>query len=81
MNLGMLDKFCPSLKTRALLDKRTFDMNGSDKNNERYVIPMHKKYVWTNAWMQDPRNKFLQASHYDPSAQYRKCWGSLKRKR
>jgi hypothetical protein len=31
--------------------------------------------------MQDPRKKFLQATHYDPSAQYKKSWGSLKRKR
>jgi hypothetical protein len=81
MNLGMLDRFCPSLKTRALLDERTFDMNRSNKNNERYVIPMHRKNVWTNEWMQDSRKNFLQASHYDPSAQYRKSWGSLKRKR
>jgi hypothetical protein len=81
MNLGMLDRFCLSLKTRALLDERTFDMNIYDKNNEIYVIPMHRKKVWTNEWMQDPRKNFLQASHYDPSAQYRKSWGSLKRKR
>jgi hypothetical protein len=80
MNLGMLDRFCPSLKTRALLDERMFDMNRSYKNNEIYVIPMHRKNVWTNEWMQDPRNIFLQASHYDPSTQYRKSWGSLKRK-
>jgi hypothetical protein len=31
--------------------------------------------------MQDPRKKFFQASHYDPSVQYKKSWGSLKRKR
>jgi hypothetical protein len=81
MDLGMLDRFCPSLKTRALLDERKFDMNRSDKNNERYVIPMHRKNFWTNQWMQDPRKKFLQASHHDPSAQYKKSWGSWKRKR
>jgi hypothetical protein len=51
MNLGMIDRFCPSLKTRALLDERMFDMNRSDKNNERYVIPMHRKNVWTNERM------------------------------
>jgi hypothetical protein len=51
MNLGMLDRFCPSLKNRALLDERTFDMNRFDKNNERYIIPMHRKNVWTNEWM------------------------------
>ena len=76
MNLGMLDFL--SLKTRALLDKRKFDMN---RNSEKYVIPMHRKSFWTNQWMQDPRKKFFQASHYDPSAQHKKSWGSLKRKR
>jgi hypothetical protein len=81
MNLGMLDIFCPSLKIRALLDEIRFDMNRSNKNNEIYVIPMHIKNVWTNEWMHDPRKKFLQASHYDPSVQYKKSWGSLKRKR
>jgi hypothetical protein len=63
MNLGTLDRCCPSLKTRALLDKRKFD-----RNSEIYVIPMHRKNFWTNQWMQDPRNKFLQASYHDPSA-------------
>jgi hypothetical protein len=33
----MLDRFCPSLKTRVLLDEIMFDMNRYDKNNERYV--------------------------------------------
>jgi hypothetical protein len=51
MNIGMFDKFCPSLKTRAQLVERRFDMNISDINNERYVIPMHRKNVWTNKWM------------------------------
>ena len=41
MDLGIFDKICPSLKTRALIEERRFDMNRSDKNNERYVIPMH----------------------------------------
>jgi hypothetical protein len=68
MNLGTLDIFCPSLKTRALLDKQNFHMNRSDRNSERYVIPMHRNNFWTNQWMQDPRNNFLQASHHDPSA-------------
>jgi hypothetical protein len=71
MNLGIVDKFCPSLKTRAQLAERRFDMSRSNRNNERYVIPMHRKNVWTNKWMQDPRNSFLQVSHCDPSAQYR----------
>jgi hypothetical protein len=60
MDLGMFDKFCPNLKNRAQLDERRFDMSRSDRNNERYVIPMHRKNVWTNKWMQDPRNNFLQ---------------------
>jgi hypothetical protein len=81
MDLGMFDKICPSLKTRALIDERRFDMSRSDKNSERYVIPMHRENVWTNKWMQDPRNNFLQVSYHDPSAQYRKGWGSFKRKR
>jgi hypothetical protein len=56
-------------------------MSRCDRNDERYGIPMHRKNVWTNKWMQDPRNKFLQVSYYDPSAQYMKGWGSFKRKR
>jgi hypothetical protein len=64
----MFDRLCPSLKTRALIDERRFDMRISNKNNERYVIPMHRKNVWTNQWMQDPRKKCLQVSYYDPSA-------------
>jgi len=51
MDLGMFDKFCPNLKTRAQLEDRIFDMNKSDRNNEMYVIPMHRKNVWTNKWM------------------------------
>ena len=80
MDLGVFDRFCPSLKTRALIDEIQFDMNKSDKHNEKYVIPMHRKNVWTNKWMQDPRKIFLQASYHDPSAQYRRGWGSFKRK-
>jgi hypothetical protein len=60
----MFDRLCPSLKTRALIDERKFDMNRYD----RYVIPMHRKNVWTNKWMQDPRKNFLQASYHDPGA-------------
>jgi hypothetical protein len=56
-------------------------MSRSDRNNGRYVIPMHRKNVWTNKWMQDPRKNFLQVSYCDPSVQYRKGWGSFKRKR
>jgi hypothetical protein len=68
MDLGMFDRFYPSLKPRALIDERKFDMNRSDK----YVIPMHRKNVWTNKWMQDPRKIFLQASYHDPGAQYKR---------
>jgi hypothetical protein len=51
MDLGMFDKFFPSLKSRAQIDERRFDMSRSDKNSGRYVIPMHRKNVWTNKWM------------------------------
>ena len=64
----MLDRVYPSSKNRALLDERGFDMNRSGKNNDKYVIPMYRKNVWTNKSMQDPRNFFLQVNYYDPSA-------------
>ena len=60
MDLAMFDKFFPSPKTRVQLEERRFDMNRFDRNNERYVIPMHRKNVWTNKWMLDPRKIFLQ---------------------
>jgi hypothetical protein len=47
----MFDRLCPSLKTRALIDERNVHMNRSDKYNDRYVIHMHRKDVWTNKWM------------------------------
>jgi hypothetical protein len=62
MNLGMFDKLFPSPKTRVQLEERRFDMNRSYRNNERYVVPMHRKNFWTNKWMQDPRKNFLQVS-------------------
>jgi hypothetical protein len=77
----MSNRFCPSQKTRAQIEERRFDMSRSNRINERYVIPMHRKNVWTNKWMQDPRNTFLQVSYSDPSAEYRKGWGSFKIKR
>jgi hypothetical protein len=43
MDLGMFDKICPSLKTRALIDETRFDMSRSVKNSEIYVIPMHRE--------------------------------------
>ena len=51
MDLGMFNRVYHSLKTRALIDERRFDMSISDKNSDRYVIPMHRKNVWTNKWM------------------------------
>jgi hypothetical protein len=44
---------------------------------------MHRKNFWTNKWMQEPRKNFFQVQHYDPrgSVQYRKGWGTFKRKR
>jgi hypothetical protein len=77
----MFDRFCTSLKTRVQLEERRYDMNRSNRNSERYVIPMHRKNCWTNKWMQDPRNNFFQVHHCDPNAQYKKCWGLIKRKR
>jgi hypothetical protein len=67
MDLGMFNRFGPNLKTRVQLEEIRFDMNRFDRNNERYVLPMHRKNVWTNKWMQDPRNIFLQVSYSDPS--------------
>jgi hypothetical protein len=68
MDLGMFDRFGPSLKTRAQLEERRNDMNRSDKNSEIYIIPMHRKNFWNNKWMHDPRKNFLQVHHCDPSA-------------
>ena len=62
----MFDRFCPSLKTRAQLEERRFDMNRLDRNSERYVIHMNRKNFWTNEWMQDPGKNFFH--HCDPSA-------------
>jgi hypothetical protein len=67
MDLGMFDRFCPSLKTREVIDERRFDICRSYKNSEIYVIPMHRKNVWTNQWMKDPRKKCLQVSYHDSS--------------
>ena len=46
MDLGMFDKFCPSLKSTAQLYERRFYMNRSYKNSEIYVMPMHRKNFW-----------------------------------
>jgi hypothetical protein len=66
-DLGLFNRACPSLKDRSLIDERRFDMSRSNKNSERYIIPMQKKNVRTNKWMQDPRKKLLQVNSYDPS--------------
>ena len=76
----MFNRVCPSLKTGVLIDERRFDMSRSNKNSERYVIPMQRKNVWTNKCMQDPKNNLLRVSSHDPGAQYRRGWGSFKRK-
>jgi hypothetical protein len=80
----MFNRFCPSLKARAQLKERV-DLSKFNGNEERYVIPMHRKSFWTDKWMQEPRKNFcrLQVQHYDPrgSAQYKKDWGTFKRKR
>jgi hypothetical protein len=69
MNLGMFDRFFPSLKTRKQLEER-FDLNKFDRDSERYVIPMHRNNFWNKKWMQEPRKNFcrLQVHHCDPSA-------------
>jgi hypothetical protein len=51
MDVGMFDRFCTSLKTRAQLEERRFDMNISDQINERYIISMNRNIFWTNKWM------------------------------
>ena len=81
MDLGKFNRVGPSSKTRVLIDEGRFDINRSNKNSERYGIPMHRKNVWTNKWMQDPRKNLLQVSSYAPSVQYRRSYGSFKRKR
>ena len=60
MDLGMFDRFGPSLKTRAPLEEIRFDLNRFDRNSERYVIPMHRNNFWTNKWMQEPRKNFCR---------------------
>jgi hypothetical protein len=73
----MFNRTCPSLKDRELIDERRFETSRSDKNSEIYIMPMHRKNVCTNKWMQDPRKNLLQVSYHDPSAQYMRGWGSF----
>ena len=51
MDIGMFNRFGPSLKTRVLLEERRFDMNRSDIINEKYVVPVHRNNFWTNKWI------------------------------
>jgi hypothetical protein len=64
MNLSMFNIFCPSMKARVQLKERV-DLSKFNGNEERYVIPMHRKSFWTNKWMREPRNNFcrLQVQH------------------
>jgi hypothetical protein len=59
MNLGMFNRLCPSLKAREQLEERV-DLSKDNRNEERYVIPMHKNNFWTNKWMQEPRKNFCR---------------------
>ena len=59
MNLCMFNRFCPSLKAREQLKERV-DLSKFNGNEERYVIPMHKKSFWTNKLMQEPRKIFCR---------------------
>jgi hypothetical protein len=44
MNLGMFDRFCPSMKDREQLEE-IVDLNKYDRNRERYVILMRRKKI------------------------------------
>jgi hypothetical protein len=59
MDLGLFNRFYASLKSRSLIAEIRFDMSRSYKNSERYIIPIQRKIVWTNKWMQDPRKNLL----------------------
>ena len=59
MNLGMFNRLCPSLKARAQLEE-SVDLSKANRNDEIYVIPMHRKNFWTNKWMQEPRIFFCR---------------------
>jgi hypothetical protein len=48
MDLSMFNRVYLILKTGALIDERNFDLNRSNKHNDRHVIPIHRKNVWTN---------------------------------
>jgi hypothetical protein len=48
MDLGMFDKFCPSLKTRAQLEEIRFDMSRSDKNKDMLFLCIERMFGLTN---------------------------------
>ena len=79
MNLGMLDRFCPSLKTRALLDGIKFDR--SDKIMIDMLCLCIERMFGLIDGCRILERIFLQANYHDPSAQYKRGWGSFKRKR
>ena len=54
----MFNIFFPSLKARAQLEERVH-LSKANRNEEIYVIPMHRKCFWANKWMKEPRNIFL----------------------
>jgi len=68
MDLGMSNRFCPSLKTRAQLEERRLNMSRSDKNSARYVIPMHRNNVWTNKYN-------AQSNHNTGYTWFTPMWG------
>jgi hypothetical protein len=50
INLSFFNRFCLSLKARAQLEE-IVDLSKANRNEERYVIPIHRKSFWTNKWM------------------------------
>ena len=56
MNLSMFNRFCPTLQARVQLKERV-ELSKFNGNEEKYVIPIHRKNFLTNKWMQEPRKK------------------------
>jgi hypothetical protein len=49
MDLGIFDRFFPSLKNRALIDERSLDMSRSDKNSENMLyLCIERMFELTN---------------------------------
>jgi hypothetical protein len=59
MNLSMFNILCLSMKARGQLKERV-DLSKFNGNEERYVIPMHRKSFWTNKWMQELGKNFCR---------------------